>query len=131
MYIILLNIIFKYIMPTLSLNVNLSYLDMMTDGDTDMKQTMLEMLLEEIPQELKKMRGCYASSDWKNLNEVSHKFKSTLSYIGSEPMNAANLKIEHASKTNENLSDVNKQLVILEQNAPLVLKDLQDALAVL
>jgi HPt (histidine-containing phosphotransfer) domain-containing protein len=101
---------------------------MMTDGDTDMKQTMLEMILEEIPQEVKKMRDCANNSDWKNLNEVSHKFKSTLSYIGSEVMNDANLIIEQASKTNENLEDLDRQLTILEQNEPLVLQDLRNAL---
>jgi HPt (histidine-containing phosphotransfer) domain-containing protein len=115
-------------MTTLSLNIDLSYLDMMTDGDTDMKQTMLEMLLEEIPQEVEKLRDCAKNADWKNLNEVSHKFKSTLSYIGSEVMNEANLKIEHASKTNENFEDLNRQLTILEQNAPLVLQDLKSVL---
>jgi len=32
-------------------HINLEYMDMMSDGDDSMKKIMLEMLLEELPQE--------------------------------------------------------------------------------
>ena len=35
--------------------VQLDYLETMTDGDADMMQTMLDMLIEEIPDEIRKM----------------------------------------------------------------------------
>ena len=42
-----MNVNFKYI--------DLSYLDLMSDGDLEMKQMMLDMLIEEIPAEINKM----------------------------------------------------------------------------
>ena len=57
--------------------LNLDYLNMMSDGDDDMKATMIEMLVEEIPEEMEKMKELYTATDWNELREVSHKMKST------------------------------------------------------
>ena len=40
--------------------INLDYLDMMSEGDVDMKITMLEMLIDEIPEEIGKMDALLA-----------------------------------------------------------------------
>ena len=44
--------------------VQLDYLETMTDGDADMMQTMLDMLIEEIPDEIRKMNETLAQKDW-------------------------------------------------------------------
>lgn len=79
--------------------LNLDYLDMMADGDDDMKATMIEMLVEEIPEEMEKMKQLYADTDWNELREVSHKMKSTLGFVGNGAMTAANGEIEDIAKT--------------------------------
>jgi HPt (histidine-containing phosphotransfer) domain-containing protein len=111
-----------------SLNIDLSYLELMTDGDTEMKQTMLEMLLDEIPQEIMNLKNCCSNSDWKALNEVSHKFKSTLSYVGSVILTNANLVVEEDSKLEKNLDGIKTQIGIIESHAPFVLQDLRNIL---
>ena len=58
--------------------INLDYMDMMSDGDDSMKKIMLEMLLEELPQEVKKMAELLEQENWGTLSSVSHKMKSTL-----------------------------------------------------
>ena len=60
-------------MITIFMFINLDYMDMMSDGDESMKKTMLEMLLEELPQELAKMRELLGTANWKELSSVSHK----------------------------------------------------------
>ena len=47
--------------------VQLDYLETMTDGDADMMQTMLDMLIEEIPDEIRKMNETLAQKDWQEL----------------------------------------------------------------
>ena len=37
-------------------HINLDYLELMADGDTSMKKIMLDMLLDELPAELEKMK---------------------------------------------------------------------------
>ena len=83
--------------------IDLSYLDLMADGDDDMKQTMIEMLLDEVPTEMEKMTDLHQSEDWKELREVSHKMKSTLSFIGNSAMTEANKTVENIAKSQEGL----------------------------
>lgn len=79
--------------------LNLDYLNMMADGDADMKATMIEMLVEEIPEEMEKIKQLYAAADWNELREASHKMKSTLGFVGNDAMTTANGAIEDIAKT--------------------------------
>lgn len=51
-------------------HINLDYLDMMTDGDGEMRDTMLTMLMDELPAEVSKMRPLLTDASW---NESSGK----------------------------------------------------------
>jgi HPt (histidine-containing phosphotransfer) domain-containing protein len=108
--------------------INLDYMDMMSDGDADMKKVMLEMLLEEIPQELLKMREVYASADWSGLASVSHKMKSTLAFVGNDPMTNANKELETIGKTQDGTDRVSALIDVLEINATPVLVELKKVL---
>lgn len=78
--------------------LNLDYLELMADGDDDMKATMIEMLVEEIPEEMAKMKQVYEAADWNELREVSHKMKSTLAFVGNDAMTEANAEMEEIGK---------------------------------
>ena len=111
-----------------SQHINLDYLDMMADGDTDMRDTMLTMLLEELPTEMAKMRATTYTADWATLREVSHKMKSTLAFIGNTPMTAANKEIEDCCKNGGNTGKIPALMGILEAQMPGVMDDLRDCL---
>jgi HPt (histidine-containing phosphotransfer) domain-containing protein len=108
--------------------VNLDYMDMMSDGDADMKKVMLEMLLEEIPQELQKMREVHTSADWNGLASVSHKMKSTLAFVGNDAMTSANKELESIGKTQDGTDRVSALIDVLEKNATPVLVELKKVL---
>jgi len=76
-------------------HINLDYLNLMTDGDADMKKTMLEILFDELPKEIDLLSIHYASAAWEDLKSISHKLKSTLSFVGNERMTTANNQIEY------------------------------------
>ena len=105
--------------------INLSYLDLMTDGDQDMKATMIEMLLDEIPVEINKMQELYQAEDWNELREVSHKMKSTLSFVGNNPMTKANKRIEEIAKSEGNSVEIPDLLMVLQELYPKALAELQ------
>jgi HPt (histidine-containing phosphotransfer) domain-containing protein len=86
--------------------IQLDYLETMTDNDPDMMQTMLEMLITEIPEEMDKMKVALADENWEELFQLSHKMKTTLSFIGNEKMTEMNKKLEHNARHNENLHEV-------------------------
>ena len=103
--------------------INLDYMDMMSDGDADMKKTMLEMLFEEVPEEMNKMKECHESKKWEELGDISHKMKSTLAFVGNTAMTDANSAIEKNLKHEElNTELVNENMKILMELYPLALE---------
>lgn len=106
-------------------HINLDYLDMMSDGDLEMKKVMLDMLFEELPQEITKMRELTDISDWGELKNVSHKMKSTLSFIGCEAMTTSNTEIEAICKDGGDTSQVPTLMTVIENNLEPVIAELK------
>lgn len=75
-------------------HINLEYLELMSDGDVDMKGILLDMLLTEPGGEFEKMQKLAAEKNWDELKQVSHKMKSTLPYVGFEELTETNKKID-------------------------------------
>lgn len=106
--------------------IDLSYLEMMSDGDDFMKKTMLDMLLEEMPPELEKLRGAYLAQDGEQLRQVAHKMKSTLAFVGNDAMTAANATLEAIGIENADLGRAAPHLTTLETLAPGVMAALEE-----
>ena len=105
--------------------INLDYLYLMADGDDSMKKIMLEMLLEELPVEVEKMRNLLEANDWQDLMSVSHKMKSTLSYVGNDEMTNANKEIELIAKDNGDYNKLTPLVSIVETQLNRVMPELQ------
>ncbi|MEL6862958.1 MAG: Hpt domain-containing protein [Bacteroidota bacterium] len=105
--------------------VNLDYLDMMSDGDDEMKKVMLDMLFEELPEEVSKMRSLLQSRDIKELGAVSHKMKSTLAFVGNPEMTDANKQIEELAKSDSESDQFSGLIHILEELIPKAIAELK------
>ena len=111
--------------PQSTFELDLSYLDLMADGDDSMKQTMLDMLVEEIPIELDKLREAFLSRDAEQLRQVAHKMKSTLAFVGNEALTVANATLEKIGQEGHDLSRAAQHLQVLEQGFVQVVPELQ------
>ena len=111
--------------------INLGYMDMMSDGDNDMKKIMLEMLLEEIPIELQKMRDQIGPANWTEMASISHKMKSTLAFVGNDTMTNANKEIEHISKDQVDTDNIPALIDTLDNTYANVVTELKKALEAL
>ncbi|MEM8528979.1 MAG: Hpt domain-containing protein [Bacteroidota bacterium] len=105
--------------------INLSYLDLMADGDLQMKKLMLQMLLKEIPSELNKMQQLYQEHNWSDLRRASHKMKTTLSFVGNQALSDANHSIEYITKREEDLEQLPDFFGILRELSPKILRELR------
>ncbi len=112
-----MNKVFEYI--------NLDYLDMMADGDNDMKKVMLGMLFEEMPEELEKMQQLCQAKDWQELSSVAHKMKSTLSFVGNDTMTNANKTLEVMSKAETETESLAEMVTTIVEMWPKVLNELK------
>ena len=97
----------------------------MTDGDADMKKTMLDILFEELPAEIDLLSKHYAAASWEDLKSVSHKLKSTLSFVGNEKMTAANSQIEHNAMYVEHTDAIPGLLDEVKAIYPLAMEELR------
>ena len=111
---------------TTEVQIDLTYLEMMADGDDFMKKTMLDMLLEEMPPELEKLRGAYLNQDGEALRQVAHKMKSTLAFVGNDAMTEANATLEAIGQDGTGLQRAAPHLETLERLAPGVLAALAE-----
>jgi len=109
--------------------INLDYLDLMSDGDTDMKKVMIEMLLEEVPTEIEKLHQSQQAGDWNQVKEVSHKLKSTLAFLGNPDMTTANEQVEEIAKKESDLQELPSLINTLQTIYPLVLEELKSTFA--
>ncbi len=105
-------------------HINLEYMDMMSDGDDSMKKIMLEMLLEELPQEILKLESLCQEADWSDVGAVSHKLKSTLAFVGNDEMTDANKNIETLSKNDETFNQIPSLVQKLKDLYPNTLSEL-------
>ena len=107
-------------------HIKLDYLDLMSDGDPDMKKTMLEMLLAELPEEFAKMRSLSDQSNWEELGNVSHKMKSTLAFVGNDEMTNSNKKLELLAKNASETELISGLIEILESKLKEVMLELEE-----
>ena len=109
--------------------INLDYLRLMADNDEEMIQTMLAMLLEELPSEMDKIRELAADKNWDELTRVSHKMKSTLAFVGNEAMSTANKELERVTKYKTDLHLAPSLVATLNEQLPSVLQALTNQAA--
>ena len=105
--------------------INLEYLELMSDGDADMKKVMLEMLLSELPEELEKMKTLLAEANWDELSSVSHKMKSTLAFVGNKEMTNANKDIEIFAKSAADQGKITPLMEVLNELSPKIMAELK------
>jgi len=101
--------------------LDLSYLELMADGDDFMKKTMIDMLIEEMPPELEKLRNSFLEQDGHEMHQVAHKMKSTLAFIGNAAMTEANATCESIGIEGTNLQRAGSHIEVLEEQAKLVI----------
>ncbi len=108
--------------------INLEYMEMMSDGDDSMKKIMIEMLLDELPQEIQKLESVCQAANWTETSAVSHKLKSTLAFVGNDEMSDANKDIELFAKNNEQLNEIPNLVSTLKTIYPNTITELRQEL---
>ncbi|MBP7821842.1 MAG: hypothetical protein KA010_02885 [Saprospiraceae bacterium] len=111
--------------------INLTYLDDMCDGDTDMKITLIEMLLEELETDIKQLKTFAQNGSWKETAALSHRLKTTISYTGNAILSTLILNIENSSKQGINLSNIPELILLMEDTIKGVLPELKNELQII
>ncbi len=105
--------------------INLDYLNSILEDDAETKETMLTMLLVEIPDEIKKINDAHLSNDITTLKNAAHKLKSTLAFIGNKKLIETNIAIEQIAKSNDGLEQLPHLIKIMNDLEPQVIREVK------
>lgn len=108
--------------------INLEYLHSLVGDDEETKQTMLSLMLEELPEEIGHIRTAWKARDLKAIHNASHKLKTSLSFVGNEEMTQANLQILKIAKEGLDTSPLPDLIAVLERTLPKVLAEIKSLL---
>jgi HPt (histidine-containing phosphotransfer) domain-containing protein len=82
----------------MNLDLDLTYLNEISDGDTVFIHEVLNTFLEEMPKDMEKMQSAIDCKDHVTVGKVAHKTKSTLHTIGLHDLKSLALQIEQTAK---------------------------------
>jgi HPt (histidine-containing phosphotransfer) domain-containing protein len=64
--------------------VNLTKLMKLIDGDEELLNELIDILIHNYPEHIKKVKGAIEESDFKNLQKIAHNLKGSVSNFGAE-----------------------------------------------
>lgn len=108
--------------------IDLNYLDLMADGDAAMKKLMLSMLTDELPVGWKALQQAYQTENWDQLKRASHRFRMTLSFVGSNELSRLNKQVETAARYETQMDKIAVWLCQMERLIKAALSEIQQEL---
>ena len=105
--------------------IDLSYMDLMSDGDPEMKKVMLDMLLSELPEEVASLKVLFQDNNIEDLGKLSHKMKSTLAFVGNPEMTEANKELELVCKQHTELDKIPELINTIDASFQKVIVELK------
>lgn len=108
--------------------LDLNYLDRITGGNDNLRKQIVELLLTETPDELRKLENFTKEANWPRVRGVAHKMKSSATYMGlnqtlsrlkqiEENANGLTKLDEIPAWVNEASLNLNKALEVLKGSA--------------
>ncbi|MEX0723268.1 MAG: Hpt domain-containing protein [Gracilimonas sp.] len=94
--------------------IDLSYLEDMTGGDNEVMKEMIDLLIEETPKHLEKIKGAYRDRNWTALRAEAHKVKPMFLYVGLIELNEFCKQIEENANNAQDLDDMQELIDKLE-----------------
>ena len=86
----------------MDLTLDLSYLEMLSDGDTDFIATILETFVEEMPKDIQGIQTAIKENDIVQIGKLAHKTKSSLQTLGFAALKQAAFDLEQGAKKDVN-----------------------------
>lgn len=90
--------------------INLRYLDTLAQGDSSLRHQMLQVLIEESPDDLAQLQQYLKAKDWDRFAAAAHKFKSSATFIGNKALEKQLKSMELMARARKNLDAMPKML---------------------
>ncbi|GIV34385.1 MAG: hypothetical protein KatS3mg031_1920 [Chitinophagales bacterium] len=103
---------------------DLSYLDVVTNHNAALKEKIIQMLIDETPDELFTLQQHVKEKNWKRVRAVAHKMKSSITYLGLTDAFEAIKKIEDYAGQEVHLDQVPSLLELVARDCTHAINEL-------
>jgi HPt (histidine-containing phosphotransfer) domain-containing protein len=86
--------------------LNLAYLEMISGGNAALKDKIIQLLIDETPDELYNLRQVTREKNWKRVRAVAHKMKSGVTYLGLSKALERTKRIEEYAASETHLDKI-------------------------
>ena len=91
-----------------------TYLNNLVMGDNEFKKKIINMFIDKTPAIIKNIQDSYQNRDFASVKSISHKFKSSIDFVGSKDLALKMVDLEKNAE-NENLDLVEKGIQDVEK----------------
>lgn len=95
--------------------INLRYLDTLAQGDEALRHQMLQVLVDESPDDLSKLRDLLNKKDWDRFASAAHKFKSSATFVGNKYLEKQLKTMELMARDRTQVNLLNDMLTEVEE----------------
>ena len=109
----------------MSNELDLSYLEEVTGGSSEMIVEMLELFKNETPEQLSSIEENIANQDWDKVRAEAHKLKPTFQYVGMESSYQLITAVETNARNREQLDTISELTDSIKRNFEKALKSIE------
>lgn len=109
----------------MALHYNLSKVYEISDNDTDFAQQIINLFVEEVPQELKSIKEGIEEKDYPKTYASSHKIKPTLDLLGMDLAYEENLQVMEWTKSEGKRKEIKEVFKSLKEHIDNALKEIK------
>lgn len=107
---------------------DLSFLKKTFDHDNETIKSVLQIFLEETPNDYKTLTEVIKNKNNSKAKEIAHKLKSSFKTIGLEKEATILEKIEKLSDNDDDFGKIHEEFELLRLSFPLILKEIEDTM---
>ena len=105
--------------------IDLSYLEQVCGGNKALVVKMIDLFVQQTPQQLKQMWELSAAGEWHKFFNIAHKVKSSLAMMGVKSLATPMENLEEYSKNKTNLHTVPDLLKHVEGTCNHILEEIE------
>jgi HPt (histidine-containing phosphotransfer) domain-containing protein len=109
----------------MAIHYNLSKVYEISDNDTDFAQQIINLFVEEVPNELNAIREGIDEKDYAKTYASSHKIKPTLDLLGMDLAYEENLQIMEWTKSEGKKKEIKEVFKSLKEHIENALKEVK------
>lgn len=83
--------------------IDLNFLNLLSEGNEEFFQDMIETFLNDAPGMIIKMEACLMEKRWNELGNLAHNFKTSLTFMGINELSEMIRDMEHSCRSNRNI----------------------------